>query len=137
MAKDLFHENCKKALEADGWIITHDPLRLKSGKVRVEVDLGAEKLIAAEKDNEKIAIEIKSFISPSPVNDFEDAYGQFMLYRHILRKNEPERKLFLAVPVLIYDSFFQRPLILEIVEEESINLLVFNPFDNKIVLWKK
>ncbi|MCB0522523.1 MAG: XisH family protein [Lewinellaceae bacterium] len=137
MAKDLFHDNCKKALEADGWLITHDPLRLKSGKVRVEIDLGAEKLIAAEKGEEKIAVEIKSFISPSPVNDFEDAYGQFMLYRRILQKSEPERKLFLAVPAAVFNTFFQRPLIQEIVDEEGISLMAFDPSTNIIIQWKK
>ena len=28
MAKDIFHETVKEALQTEGWIITHDPLTL-------------------------------------------------------------------------------------------------------------
>ena len=65
MAKDLFHDAVRNALIKDGWQITEDPLFLKIGGVELYIDLGAEKLIAAERNNEKIAVEIKSFINPS------------------------------------------------------------------------
>ena len=32
MAKDLYHTIVRKALEDDGWLITHDPLTLKYGE---------------------------------------------------------------------------------------------------------
>jgi hypothetical protein len=60
MARDLFHDAVRNALVKDGWIITEDPLFLKIGGVEIYIDLGAEKLIAAERNNEKIAVEIKS-----------------------------------------------------------------------------
>ncbi len=60
MARDLFHDAVKKALIKDGWQITNDPFFLKVGGVEFYVDIGAEKLIAAERNNEKIAVEIKS-----------------------------------------------------------------------------
>lgn len=135
MARDKFHHNVRRALEKDGWIITHDPLRVKSGDVKGEIDLGAEKIIAAEKDGQKIAVEIKGFISPSPVADFEDAYGQFGLYRWILKKENSDRQLFLAIPKFAFDTFFQRPLIQEIVEVEKINMVVFNHLTDTIEVW--
>lgn len=63
MAKDLFHDVVKTALIKDGWHITDDPFFMKVGGVDFFIDLGAEKIIAAERDNQKIAVEIKSFIS--------------------------------------------------------------------------
>jgi hypothetical protein len=73
MAKDIYHDTVKTALEKDGWTITDELLRLTIGSRSVYIDLGAEKLIAAEKEGRQIAIEIKSFLSPSPVNDLENA----------------------------------------------------------------
>lgn len=61
MARDKFHYNARRALEKDGWRITHDPLRIQVGEVKGEVDLGAEKIFAAEKDGKQIAVEIKLY----------------------------------------------------------------------------
>jgi hypothetical protein len=69
MAKDIYHDTVRIALEKDGWTITDDPLTLWIGKRDLFVDLGAEKLIAAEREGKKIAVEIKSFISKSPIKD--------------------------------------------------------------------
>lgn len=137
MARDKFHQCVRRAMEKDGWLITDDPLRLSSGNVDVEIDLGAEKLLAAERGEEKIAVEIKNFLGHSPVSDFEDAYGQFLLYRKVLQKNNSLRDLYIAVPLFAYDKFFQRPLIKEIVEEDKMNLLVYDHIEETIVLWKK
>lgn len=63
-ARDIFHDAVRTALEKDGWVITADPLILVVGIRSVFVDLGAEKLIAAERGTEKIAVEIKSFLAP-------------------------------------------------------------------------
>lgn len=45
-AKDLFHNSICRALEKDGWQITHDPLYLKIQEVEFFIDLGAERVIA-------------------------------------------------------------------------------------------
>ncbi len=85
-AKDLFHENVKIALVKDGWKITNDPLSLKWEARNLYVDLGGEKIFAAERDEQKIAVEIKSFVSVSEVKDLENALGQYFLYLIILRE---------------------------------------------------
>ena len=56
MAKDLFHNNVKIALEKDGWKITYDPYQLRYGMADVYIDLAAEEAIAAEKGGRKIAV---------------------------------------------------------------------------------
>jgi len=78
-AKDIYHEDVRSALIKDAWTITDDPLRLRWGKKDYYVDLGAERLIAAEKPGRRIAVEIKSFLGPSLVDDMEKALGQYDL----------------------------------------------------------
>ncbi|MBD0393079.1 MAG: fatty-acid oxidation protein subunit alpha, partial [Microcoleus sp. C1-bin4] len=48
-AKDTFHESVKRALQKEQWVITADPLKFKFGNVKFQVDLGAERLLAAER----------------------------------------------------------------------------------------
>ena len=83
-AKDIYHNNVRTALEKDGWTITKDPLPLKIGGRSLFVDLGAEKIFAAEKQGRKIAVEVKSFLAASPVHDLEEALGQYIVYEDIL-----------------------------------------------------
>jgi hypothetical protein len=72
-AKDIYHDAVKNALKKENWYITNDPFILKWGARDLYIDLGAQKLIAAEKSGEKIAVEVKSFIGASPVADLENA----------------------------------------------------------------
>jgi hypothetical protein len=77
-ARDLFHDIVKNALQKDGWTITHDPYPLPTGSFDLAIDLGAEKVIAAYRGEQRIAIEIKSFLGPSKISQFYGALGQFM-----------------------------------------------------------
>lgn len=97
-ARDFYHNIVKAALVKDGWIVTHDPLTLKLGKKDFYIDLGASYLLAAEKAERKIAVEIKSFTGRSDIDDLEKALGQYVLYQDILAEVEPLRSLYLAVP---------------------------------------
>ncbi len=54
-AKDRFHNLVKSALIRAGWIITHDLFPIDYGDVQMQIDLGAERLLAAERGSEKIA----------------------------------------------------------------------------------
>lgn len=66
---------------AEGWQITHDPLRIKIGTVEMAIDLGAEQLIAAERANEKIAVEIKSFLESASAILSQDRHWLKQLQR--------------------------------------------------------
>jgi XisH protein len=135
MAKDLFHKAVKQALVKEKWVITEDPLKIQIGGVKLEIDLAAEKVFAAERDGQKIAVEIKSFLKPSNITDFHAALGQFLNYRLALKMREPERTLFLAVPTDVWDSFFQESFIQEAVKEYKVKLVVYNPVEEIIVTW--
>jgi Holliday junction resolvase-like predicted endonuclease len=135
MARDLFHHIVRAALEKEGWTITDDPFAFRYGETNFEIDLGAERLIAAEKDNQQIAIEIKTFSTRSASNEFHTALGQYLSYLYALAQIEPQRVLFLAVPYDAYVSFFQRPFAKEMVALHKIRLIVYNPVIEVIELW--
>lgn len=137
-AKDLFHDAVKKALIKDGWTITDDPLHLRiSLKVDLFLDLGAEKMFAAQKGSEKIAVEVKSFAGNSAISEFHTALGQFLNYQDALEIKDSERILFLAVPIDTYETFFQDAFILASIRKHKLRLLVYNPTEEVISEWIK
>lgn len=133
--KDVLHEVVKRALVKDGWVITHDPLHIEFGGVEFDVDLGAEELIGAKKDGRKIAVEVKSFITASPVSEFHTAVGQFLNYRLALAETEPERTLYLAVPKGIYASLFERTFGRLARQAYQLKIIVFDDQQGVIVQW--
>jgi XisH protein len=136
-AKDRFHDVVKIALEKEGWKITHDPLTLRVDAVTdLYIDLGAEMLIAAEREGEKIAIKIKSFLGQSVINDFHGALGQFINYRYALADLEPDRKLYLAISLAAHEGIFGRRFVQSVVERAEVNLLVYDTEKEVIVKWQ-
>ena len=134
-AKDIYHDSVKNALVKDGWAITHDPLILKWGLKDLCIDLGAEQLVAAERAGQKIAVEIKSFVSPSEVEDLKNAVGQFILYHDILAHTEPDRILYLAIREAVYNDVFEEPIGAVLLENKRVRLIVFDPHTEVIVKW--
>ncbi len=135
MAKDIYHATVRIALEKDGWTITDDPLTLKVGGRSAFVDLGAEKLFAAEKADKRIAVEVKSFISPSPVKDLEQALGQYIIYSQVLEQQNSERLLYLAIPQSVFLDFFSEELPQLIIKLNHLKLLVFDSNSQEIIQW--
>ncbi|WP_019500588.1 XisH family protein [Pseudanabaena sp. PCC 6802] len=135
-AKDAFHQVVKVALQNEGWNITADPLEIRWGAVEMYIDLGAEKVIGAERNGEKIAVEVKSFLGQSAIYEFHLALGQFINYRAVLQQQEAERTLYLAVPLDTYDTFFKLPFTQEIVQQNQMKLLVYDINREVIVKWK-
>ncbi|MDZ7897732.1 MAG: element excision factor XisH family protein [Arcicella sp.] len=138
MAKDKYHDLVKETLISDGWTITHDPYKIMLGKRRGYIDLGAEKgMIAAEKEAEKIAVEIKSFLGSSDLDDFEDALGQFLIYWKALKMKDPERILYLAVPSGFYERFFDDAFFVETAKDFDVKMIVYNESKPQIEQWIK
>ncbi|MEM9218274.1 MAG: XisH family protein [Cyanobacteria bacterium P01_F01_bin.150] len=136
MAKDIFHETVKTALQKDGWLITHDPYSLRYGVADVYIDLGAETTIAAEKTGRKIAVEVKSFIGGSTISEFHTALGQFLNYKIALEvSDEPERVLYLAVPNDTYQMFLRFEPAKTVIERYAIRLITYDSNQEIINQW--
>lgn len=133
--RDIYHECVKAALEKDGWIITDDPLRLDWNEAIYYPDIGAERVIAAIKGTQKIAVEIKTFISPVLQEEFYKALGQFDNYFFALQDLEPDRHLVLAIPVEAHEGFFQKAFVQTIIQKKRITLLVYNIEKQSIEKW--
>jgi XisH protein len=134
-AKDKYHDCVKNALVKDGWVITHDPLRLSWGGKDLYVDLGAEQFLAAEKGERQIAVEIKSFLGDSEIDDLEKALGQFVLYRAVLAARHPGWELFLAVPEDAARDVFDAPLGRLMVADQSVRIFGFDTQSEVITRW--
>ena len=134
-ARDKFHDIVKNALINDGWLITHDPYSMKLGSADLFVDLGAEKLIAAEKGNAKIAVEVKSFLGKSIISETQDAIGQFLMYQVVMSEFEANRVLYLAIEEEIFDNEFSDALKTLLLEKLNIKLLIFRASEEGIVKW--
>ncbi len=125
----------KAALIADGGIITHDPLKLPVGSKNLFVDLGAERLLAADKEGRKIAVELKSFPGESELEDLEMALRRYVLYRGILQETEPERAIYLDVSGMVYDELSTEPIGQAASRAAQLRLIVFDPHKGVIIRW--
>ncbi|MBO1055129.1 MAG: fatty-acid oxidation protein subunit alpha [Dolichospermum sp. JUN01] len=135
-AKDVFHGVVKIALQKDGWQVTNDPLTISVGGVNLSIDLAAEKLIAAEREGQKIAVEVKSFLErSSAISEFHTALGQFINYRGALRRLQPERVLYLAVPLTTYKTFFQLDFPKDMILENSVKMVIYDVEKEVIFQW--
>lgn len=136
-AKDIYHETVKNALIKDGWTITDDPFEIEYEDVLLKADLGAEKIFAAERNERKIVVEIKVFGGLSFFYELHNATGQYCNYRALLAEINPEREIWLAVPLEIFQSQFQRKATQKIVADLKINIVVYDIESEMITEWTK
>ena len=134
--RDLYHRAVRQALIADGWTITHDPYYLPFGERKAFVDLGAEAPLAAERDNIRIAVEIKSFVGASVVADLAVALGQYALYKSWLTRSDPTRALFLAIDQETADEVFSDISAQVLIEDYSMRLLIVDIEAERIAEWR-
>lgn len=134
-AQDIYHDAVKNALVKDGWTVTHDPFHLRWGKKDMYVDLGARQFLTAEREERKIAVEIKSFVGDSEMEDLKNAIGQFVIYRAVMRQTQPEYSLYLAVRDTTFNSLFEEPIGQLLIAEENLNLIIFEAQGEVIVRW--
>jgi hypothetical protein len=134
-ARDRYYDAVRNALVKDGWTITHDPLYLTWGARDLFVDLGAERLLAADKEGRRIAVEIKSFTGRSAMTELERALGQFALYNLALSEQDPGRSIYLAVPDDIMREFFEGPHGEALLRHGLARVCGFDPIREEIVKW--
>jgi hypothetical protein len=137
MAKDIIHEPVKAAIEKAGWRITNDQYTVQFAEFTMYADLAAERVIAAQRGNDKIAVEIKSFVKRSPVQDIRDALGQYMMYRAYLTKIEPDRKLYMATSARAYRDVFSLKAVQFLVQQFAIAMIVVDIEKQEVTLWNE
>ncbi|KJH72431.1 element excision factor XisH family protein [Aliterella atlantica] len=132
---DIIHNGVKNALVKDGWAITDDPYIIQYRRTTLYADLGAERPIAAERDGQKLVVEVKSFVGASKIQDLKEALGQYDIYRYLLEETAPERKLYVAVGTVIYKSFFNQDVVQLILSKHRLPLIVVNLEAEEIEQW--
>lgn len=134
-ARDIFHQAVKRALAREGWAITHDPLHIDFGGFDFFIDLGAETLLGATREGRQIAVEVKSFAGASTLSEFHAAVGQFVNYRLVLGKSDPDRTLYLAVADFVWDNLFGSEFGQLAIEAHRLKLVVFDESREVITQW--
>ena len=132
---DIIHDAVKSALIKDGWVITDDPYIIQYQKTTLYADLGAEQPMAAERCGQKIIVEVKSFIGASKIQDLKEALGQYDIYRYLLEEIAPDRKLYIAVSMIAYDSFFKQDVIQLILNKHQLPLIIVDTEIEVIKQW--
>lgn len=94
-------------------------------------------ILGAERNGEKIAVEIKSFVGLSATTEFNAALGQFLKYQLALEEEQPDRTLYLAIPLDTYRSFFSLELPRRLIERYNVRLIIYNPKKEEIFKWQK
>lgn len=135
--KDTYHDIVRIGLEKDGWRIIDDPLRVVAGGVGLFIDLSAEPIMTFERDNKKIAIEIKSFELQSQITSFYEALGKYITYRKALFMVKMDFELYLAVPKKAFDTIFKKDLVEQLVIEYKVHIVVYSDKNQTITSWIK
>jgi hypothetical protein len=134
-AKDVYHNAVKTALVKDGWTITADPYTIKFEELQLFADLGAGRTVIAQRNQQEIIVEIKSFIGRSLIHDLQNALGQYIIYRTLLSVTNPTYKVYLAISQEIYENFFSQVAIKFIIQHNQVALLVVNIDTEEVIQW--
>ena len=100
------------------------------------VDLGPERLLAAERGAEKIAVEIQGFVGRSTLTELHNALGQYQIYLAVLEKIEPERRLFLALSKTTFEELAAMETFELVIERFGIASLAFHIAEEVVAQWK-
>ena len=143
--RDSIHQIVKQALTKDGWEITADPYVISYGERLLFIDLGITQsnafdrvqglFIGAERYSSRIAVEIKDFRSRSPIADLEQAIGQYVLYRLLLNKVDPEREIYLAVTVETYNDILSEPIGKVVISDLPLKLIIVDTTRAEVDRW--
>jgi XisH protein len=132
---DIIHNSVKSALIKDGWLITDDPYLIQYRRTTLYADLAAERPIAAERNGQKLVVEVKSFIGASKIQDLKEALGQYDIYRYLIEETAPERKLYIAISEVAYKTFFSQDLAQLIITKHQLPVIIVNIDTEEVVQW--
>jgi XisH protein len=132
---DIIHNLVKNALTKDGWLITDDPYIIQYRRTMLYADLGAERPIAAERNGQRLVVEVKSFIGASKIQDLKEALGQYDIYRYLLEETAPDRKLYIAISKVAYNAFFTQDVTQLILNRHQLPIIVVDLETEEIMQW--
>jgi hypothetical protein len=132
---DIIHNAVKNALMKDGWLITDDPYIIQYRRTILYADLGAERPIAAERNGQKLVVEVKSFVGASKIQDLKEALGQYDIYHYLLEEIAPERRLYVAVSKIVYRSFLSQDIAQLILKKHRLPIIVVDTELEEITQW--
>lgn len=132
---DIIHNSVKNALIKDGWLITNDPYIIQYRRTTLYADLGAERPIAAERDGQKLVVEVKSFVGASKIQDLKEALGQYDIYRYLLEEIAADRKLYISISKVVYNTFFTQDVIQLILNKHHLPIIVVDLETEEIMQW--
>jgi hypothetical protein len=132
---DIINNSVKNALIKDGWLITDDPYIIQYRKTMLYADLGAERPIAAERNGQKLVVEAKSFIGASKIQDLKEALGQYDIYLYLLEETAPDRKLYIAISKVAYNTFFTQDVTQLILNRHKLPIIVVDLETEEIMQW--
>ena len=137
MARDIIHQNVKNALIKDGWTITQDPFELEYEELKLYADLAAEhSSMVAEREGEKILVEVKSFVGHSFMRDFQQALGQWLIYLDLKELVAADYELFIALSDWVYAKHFEDKKGLQyLIRKNQVNLVVVDVQAEEVVAW--
>lgn len=139
--RDSIHYNVREALLKDGWQITNDPYVISYGERFLFIDLGAtgnetmSQFIGAQRQDRRIAVEIKDFRGRSAIESLEQAIGQYMLYQLLLAQVDPAREIYLAISDVVYDEIFSEPIGKLVIDELPMRLVVIDLQQTEVKQW--
>lgn len=143
--RDAIHDTVKQALIAEGWHITDDPYVITFGERFLFIDLGARaftpagssngEIIGAEREGRRIAVEIKELRGKSVIANLEQAIGQYILYRLLLARVDPDRQIYMAVTDVVYDEIFSEPIGELVITDLPLYLIVVDETRKVVQKW--
>ena len=135
MAKDIIHEAVKQALLKDGWTIIADPYPLQYAEFSLRADLAAERFSATEERVRRIIIEVKSFAGLSFIHQFQQAIGQYSMYRDAVELNNLQYEIYLAVSNTAYQDNFHQLAVQNSIEKHNLKLVIVDIDDEQVLIW--
>ena len=125
-----------RALHKQGWIITHHPYAIRMDRTRSGYIYADLQLRQIEQNRTIIVVEVKRFESTRTLlEEFYQAVGQYVVYRNALSLNSSPVPVYLAVPLDVYDTFFQKPLIQSVVNDMEVSLVVIDLEQEEVAGW--
>jgi hypothetical protein len=126
-----------RALQKQGWKVIDRPFAIRIGQGKIGYVYADLRLNHIQNQQSLIVVEVKCFSSTRTVLDeFYQAIGQYMVYRHALKMKDIQTPLYLAIPETIYASFFQNQLIADVLQDTRVKQIVVDLEKEEVVLWR-